>query len=499
METLTYFSMQMERSFAAWGYETFWMDFDQLGLSAWKLRQAVKEKEAVLITFNFIGLSGEEELWDFDEEGNPDRSIWEKLGILCLNIMVDHPIYYYKALRYPVSRLYTFCIDRDHTAYMKRFYPGIPCAFLPLAGNLGETTEYRKEKDAVSEQQNILTEAVGCGDRRGKNAASEQQNILIEAVHFGDRKGKNTASEQQNILTESVDSSDRKGKNTACEQQNILAESVDSGAGRNAAAEKDMWAEESERQQMIQVQENYEEWLSRPYELVFTANYVPAFGIEKQLGQLEPEYRDFYYEMIDAFIKNPSQNLLSGMEMYMRREMPDLTDSQLCEAMSTTPAVDLLVRTYFREQTVRALAEGGRPIHLFGKDWEKMPCKNPENLICSGHMVNSADCVQAVKSAKISLNTMPWFKDGVHDRVFTAMLHQTVSLTDDSAYLRSQFADLEAIVYYRLDRLNELPQLVNELLKKPELLYEIAVNGMMSAGNMHTWHHRAKELLKYIG
>lgn len=453
METLTYFSMQMERSFAAWGYETFWMDFDQLGLSAWKLRQAVKEKEAVLITFNFIGLSGEEELWDFDEEGNPDRSIWEKLGILCLNIMVDHPIYYYKALRYPVSRLYTFCIDRDHTAYMKRFYPSIPCAFLPLAGNLGETTEYKK--------------------------------------------GKNAACEQQNILTEAVDSGDRKGKNTACEQQNISTEAVDSGAERNAAS--DVWAEESERQQMIQVQENYEKWINRPYELVFTANYVPAFGIEKQLGQLEPEYRDFYYEMIDAFIKNPSQNLLSGMEMYMRREMPDLTDSQLCEAMSTTPAVDLLVRTYFREQTVRALAEGGRPIHLFGKDWEKMPCKNPENLICSGHMVNSADCVQAVKSAKISLNTMPWFKDGVHDRVFTAMLHQTVSLTDDSAYLRSQFADLEAIVYYRLDRLNELPQLVNELLKKPELLYEIAVNGMMSAGNMHTWHHRAKELLKYIG
>lgn len=434
VETLTYFSMQMERSFAAWGYETFWMDFDQLGLSTWKLRQAAKENEAVLITFNFIGLSGEEELWDFDEEGNPDRSIWEKLGILCLNIMVDHPIYYYKALRHPVSRLYTFCIDRDHTAYMKRFYPGIPCAFLPLAGNLGETTEYRKGKNTASEQQNILTEAVDCGAERN-----------------------------------------------------------------SASAEKDVWAEESESQQMIQVQENYEEWINRPYELVFTANYVPVSGIEKQLGQLEPEYRDFYYEMIDAFIKNPSQNLLSGMEMYMRREMPDLTDSQLCEAMSTTPAVDLLVRTYFREQTVRALAEGGRPIHLFGKDWEKMPCKNPENLICSGQMVNSADCVQAVKSAKIALNTMPWFKDGAHDRVFTAMLHQTVSLTDDSAYLRSRFADLRAIVYYRLDRLKELPQLVNELLKKPELLYEIAVNGMLSARNMHTWHHRAQELLKYIG
>ena len=28
-----------------------------------------------------------------------------------------------------------FCIDREHVAYMKRFYPALPVEFLPLAGN----------------------------------------------------------------------------------------------------------------------------------------------------------------------------------------------------------------------------------------------------------------------------------------------------------------------------------------------------------------------------
>ena len=73
VETLTYFSRQLAEAFEAWGYESFWMDFEMLGLSTWKLRQALADQrqqtEAALITFNFIGLSGEEELWDFDDEG----------------------------------------------------------------------------------------------------------------------------------------------------------------------------------------------------------------------------------------------------------------------------------------------------------------------------------------------------------------------------------------------------------------------------------------------
>lgn len=397
VETLTYFSRQLAEAFEAWGYEIFWMDFEMLGLSAWKLRQAlcgqhrIQRMETALITFNFIGLSGEEELWDFDDEGIPCGSIWEKLDIKCLNIMVDHPIYYYKALLHPVCGMQAFCIDKDHVAYMKRFYPDLPCEFLPLAGN----------------------------------------RLL------------------NNEETESV-----------CE--------------------------------------HYGQWLQRPYDLVFTANYVPVSSIEKQLQQLEPEYRDFYCEMIDAFIQNPAQNLLLGMERYMRREMPDLDDAKLCEAMSTTPAVDLWIRTYFREQTVRMLAEGGVPIHLFGKDWEQMPCKNPENMICSGCMVNSADCIHAMASAKIALNTMPWFKDGAHDRIFTAMLHQAAALTDDSAYLRSQFTDSDTILYYSLNHLEELPQLVHSLLQEPERLYALARRAETAASQHHTWHHRARTLQQYL-
>ena len=49
-------------------------------------------------------------------------------------------------------------------------------------------------------------------------------------------------------------------------------------------------------------------------------------------------------------------------------------------------------------------------------------------------------------------SSMPWFKDGTHDRVFTAMLQHTLSLTDDSRYLRENFTDKKELVFYSLEK-----------------------------------------------
>lgn len=424
VETLTYFSRQIAQEFARLGYEIFWMDFEKIGLSAWKLRQRMQSShtQAVLITFNAIGLSGEEQLWDADAQGLPSDSIWEQLGIRCLNILVDHPIYYYEALRHPVPDLVTFCIDRDHAAYMRRFYPNLQCVFLPLAGNLLLADD--KEDGAVS--------GTGSGCWR---AACDGRDLEVSAMPL-----------------------------------------------------------EKERPAPVQT---LDQWLQRPYPLVFTANYVPVANIEKQLDALEPEYRDFYYEIIEAFVRDPGRDLLSGMEGLLMREMPDLTQAQLCEAMSNMPAVDLWIRTYFREKTVRILAEAGMKVYVFGKDWDLMACKCPQNVIHNGGMTDSAACVRAAAGAKLALNTMPWFKDGAHDRVFTAMLQGAAALTDPSIYLTEQFTDQKELFYYDLCRLEQLPELVKGLLKEPERVYAAACSGREAAVRYHTWKSRAEILRNY--
>ena len=135
------------------------------------------------------------------------------------------------------------------------------------------------------------------------------------------------------------------------------------------------------------------------------------------------------------------------------------------------------------------------PVHVFGANWEKLDCSSHDYIIKNGREVDSVTCAEAIADARISLNVMPWFKDGTHDRVFTAMLQHTLSLTDDSRYLRENFTDKKELVFYSLEKREELPELVKKLLEKPEKCMEIAERGYESAVQEHTWKQRAEAIL----
>ena len=106
--------------------------------------------------------------------------------------------------------------------------------------------------------------------------------------------------------------------------------------------------------------------------------------------------------------------------------------------------------------------------------------------------------MEAVRNARLSLNLMPWFKDGAHDRIFTAMLQRTVCVTDDSRYLRGEFADGEGLVYFSLKEREHLPGLVKTLLHDAAELEKIAQKGFRKASAGHTWRERAAELAKEL-
>ena len=143
---------------------------------------------------------------------------------------------------------------------------------------------------------------------------------------------------------------------------------------------------------------------------------------------------------------------------------------------------------------VRTLAEYGLKVDVFGAGWEELSCKKPQNIVRHGGQVTSERCVEAVQNARLSLNLMPWFKDGAHDRIFTAMLQQTVALTDDSRYLREQFADGRELKYFSLREIEALPEIVSALLRDTQALEEMAVRGRKKALTSHTWEQRALAL-----
>lgn len=234
----------------------------------------------------------------------------------------------------------------------------------------------------------------------------------------------------------------------------------------------------------------------RTVDLVFTANYVSMEMLEEKVKALDEDYRIFYRRITEDLIADPAQSVDAVMERHIRDELGAVPEEQLCAAMSGMIWIDLFIRSYFREKVVQTLADAGIIVRVFGADWEKIHCKKPQNVRTSGGKVDSAACVQAMRDARIALNVMPWFKDGAHDRVFTAMLQGTAALTDDSRYLREECRDGENICFYSLKTLEQLPDQVARLLDDPVRTAELAERGYRMAKKRHRWKNRAGLLMQ---
>lgn len=244
------------------------------------------------------------------------------------------------------------------------------------------------------------------------------------------------------------------------------------------------------------------EILNKPYEertcdIVMTGNYTPPNHFEQYITRINEDYTEFYYGIIDDLIANPFIGIDEAFEKHLLREMPDLTDDELKLCMSNMIFIDLYVRFYFRGLVVRTLADNDFPVHVYGGGWDLLECRKRENII-DGKPLTSLGCLKVISDSKISLNVMPWFKYGGHDRIANSMLNGALSLSDDSVWLRENFIDQKEIVYYSLSHIEQVPAMVDDLLSNPNKLIEIAQAGYEKAKKDHTWACRAKVLAEII-
>ena len=387
-ETLGYFSKELAIYLQMLGREVFIWDVKHPADSVSAFEELPDKADSVLVTFNFIGLSGEGQF------GDEKSTIWEEHGIDIINIMVDSPVYYYKLLKRGFKRFSVACIDRNHVAFVKRWYPEIENVyFWPLNGN----------------------------------------------------------------------------------------EPVD-----------DLWLRPGiYDHSMYKNRFRYLPFDERPVDIVFTANYVTKASIDSAIDGMDAEYKSFLMDICDQMIRHPEVVLEDTLYENLLREFPDEPEESYPEAMYHMVYVDLYVRSYFRALAVKTLVDAGYRVHCVGKDWDNLVCDHPENLIHTDAMLTSADCVRALESARISLNVMPLFKAGAHDRVFTSMMAGCVALTDSSSYLDeliTPWVDYAPFVPWEPESLTDAS---GRLMADPALAEKLADQGRKSADGRFTWLNTA--------
>ncbi len=203
---------------------------------------------------------------------------------------------------------------------------------------------------------------------------------------------------------------------------------------------------------------------------------------------------EVYDRSVAYLLAHPDETVESVIERQLQKEGVMLSEEELRRFISSCVSVERVVSSHFRERIVGSVAKAGILLELYGDGWSDCEWVGLPNVHYGGK-VSPDEILSKMADSKIVLNTLPWFKDGSHERVFNAMLCGAAVVSETSRYFE-EILPAAAWVNFDLteDGLVTLPQRIKDLLSNEEKLQEIASAGCALASSEHTWKARAQEL-----
>ncbi len=222
---------------------------------------------------------------------------------------------------------------------------------------------------------------------------------------------------------------------------------------------------------------------------------------EREYGALTflpEEGATFYEAVIKTMLQNPGITTENAVYRVIEEQGLKLTPQEECVILNhAVVSVEWNIRRTFKLEIIRRLGEAGIRVEVIGNHYEDPDVQWPE-CIHFQPATSLENVRRAMGNARISLNIMPWFKDGAHDRVFNSMLGGAVCVTDTTAYLQERFTHGKELVFYELSDLSQLVANVQWLLEHPAESAGIAECGYLTALTHDTWENRLDTLLQMM-
>lgn len=236
----------------------------------------------------------------------------------------------------------------------------------------------------------------------------------------------------------------------------------------------------------------------RPVDVLY-AGSLSKYRIELLIPDFD-QFRSFdagelCNQVLQELVRHPSRTTEDVLEQYFSELELPMTEEDLGRYISQFRFLDAYAVSFFREQAVRLLVESGIRVAVYGEGWEQTEWSDHPNLVLGGKVL-APEVLPLMYHSKIVLNTMTWFKDGSHDRVFNGMLSGAVVVSDRSDYLKEQFENHREIELFELEEIGALPVIVQDLLDDLPRAQCIADAGRAKTMGEHTWQQRAEEIEK---
>lgn len=229
----------------------------------------------------------------------------------------------------------------------------------------------------------------------------------------------------------------------------------------------------------------------KAYDVIFTGNFTPCSYFEKYIERNGREYSNFYHEIIDDLLSDYSRPIEQVCEKHIQSEIPNATDNDVREVMSKMIFIDLYLRFYQRECVIKEIIKSGFNVRFVGRGFDALGLN-------STTLMPTSFCLEETAKAKVSLNIMPGFCDGSHDRILSSMLCHTLCVTDKSRWLVENFENRENILFYDVSMPSTASRAIEYALTNPDILERISENGHKKALELHTWNSRVNEIILNI-
>lgn len=166
--------------------------------------------------------------------------------------------------------------------------------------------------------------------------------------------------------------------------------------------------------------------------------------------------------------------------------------------------LDNYTRGKDRVELIRSIKDF--PVHVFGQLLMEDPvCKRS----WSHYLGSQANVVlhppvpfeqsfHILKQSRICLNSMPFFKNGSHERVFYSLAYGALPLTSETLFLNENFKDGEEIVFYQYGQWDKVNDRIHHFLSQENERRKAADKGRLKVLRDHTWDNRVDQLLQEL-
>ena len=175
--------------------------------------------------------------------------------------------------------------------------------------------------------------------------------------------------------------------------------------------------------------------------------------------------------LLNTLLNNPSFTQEKAVQYLRSLNILDNSSSTI-QYLHNNFLIDVYLQCIIREGIVSTIIKNRIPITIYGHDWDAFADKCdiliPEytKYLDIRKEVTYNRLPAIYSNARLSLNQMPWFKGGMHDRIPLALMNGCLSLTDASTYLTDvlNIGENEGVYTYSLENIESVPDIIMDIL-----------------------------------